>query len=46
MAKTVRKKNPTKARKIIGISIHVLLGLAVLYSAWRLITISDYTVTP
>lgn len=46
MAKTVRKKNPTKARKIIGISIHVLLGLAVLYSAWRLITISDNAVTP
>ncbi len=46
MAKTVRKKNPTKARKIIGVSIHVLLGLAVIYSAWRLFTISDNRVTP
>lgn len=46
MAKSVRKKNPAKARKIIGISIHVLLGLAVLYSAWRLITVPQNMVTP
>lgn len=34
-----------RARKTIGITIHALLGLAVIYSAWRLFTVSADSVT-